>query len=144
MATGLQATFWNVFLRKNDIFLFKFSFKIFQRSSLIQVMAWWHIGNKPLPDPMLIQICNFVYHMATINQSKLLTHWGRVTDICVSKLTIIGSDYGLVPSRCQAIIWTSAGILLIRRLGTNFDEILIEIYTFPFRKMHWKTSSGKW
>ena len=28
-----------------------------------------------------------------------LTHWGRVTHICVSKLTIIGSDNGLSPGR---------------------------------------------
>ena len=27
-----------------------------------------------------------------------LTHWGRVTHICVSKLTIIGSDNGLSPA----------------------------------------------
>ena len=37
--------------------------------------------------------------------------------ICVSKLTIIGSDKGLLPSRRQAIIWTSAGILLTEPLG---------------------------
>ena len=34
----------------------------------------------------------------------VLTHRGRVTHICVSKRTIIGSDNGLSPSRCQAII----------------------------------------
>ena len=33
-----------------------------------------------------------------------LTHWGRVTHICVSKLNIIGSDNGLPPDRRQAII----------------------------------------
>ena len=42
-----------------------------------------------------------------------LTHWGRVTHICVNILTIIGSDNGLSPGRRQAIIWTNAGILLI-------------------------------
>ena len=36
-----------------------------------------------------------------------------MTLICVSKLTIIGSDNGLSPGRRQAIIWTSDGILLI-------------------------------
>ena len=56
-----------------------------------------------------------------------LTHWGWVTHICVGNLTIIGSDYGLSPGRRQAIIWTNAGILLIRTLGTNFGEILGEI-----------------
>ena len=72
-----------------------------------------------------------------------LTHWGRVTHICVSKLTIIGSDNGLLPDRRQAIIWTNAGLLLIGPLGTNFSEILIEILTFSFKKMRLKVSSAK-
>ena len=72
-----------------------------------------------------------------------LTYWGRVTHICVSKLTIIGSDNGLSPERRQANIWTNAGILLIGTLGTNFSEILSEIHTFSFKKMHLKTSSAK-
>ena len=76
--------------------------------------------------------------------SVRLTHWGRVTQICVSKLTIIGSDNGLSPGRRQAIIWTNAGILLIRTLGTNFSEILGEIHSFSFTKMHLKMSSAKW
>ena len=74
----------------------------------------------------------------------LLTHWGRVTHICVSKLTIIGSDNGLSPDRRQAIIWTNAGLLLVGPLGTNFSEILIEILTFSFKKMCLKVSSAKW
>ena len=75
---------------------------------------------------------------------NVLTHWGRVTHICVSKLTIIGSDNGLSPGRRQAIIWTNDGILLIRPLGTNFSEILIEIHIFSFKEMHLKMSSGSW
>ena len=73
-----------------------------------------------------------------------LTHWGRVTHICVSRLTIIGSDNGLSPGRRQAIIWTNAGILLIRTLGTNFSEISSKIPAFSFKKMHLKMSSAKW
>ena len=38
-------------------------------------------------------------------------HWGRVMHTCVSNLTIIGSDNGLLPDRHQTIIWTNAGIL---------------------------------
>ena len=45
--------------------------------------------------------------------------------ICVSKLTIIGSDNGLSPDQRQAIIWTNTGMLLTGPLGTIFDEILI-------------------
>ena len=71
-----------------------------------------------------------------------LTHWGRMTHICVSKLTILGSDNGLSPSRRQAIIWTNAGILLIGPLGTNFSEIIVGIQSFSFRKMHLKMLSA--
>ena len=67
-----------------------------------------------------------------------------MTHICIDNLTIIGSDNGLSPGRRQAIIWTNAGILLIGPLGTNYSEILIEIHTFTFRKMHFKMSSAKW
>ena len=67
-----------------------------------------------------------------------LTHWGRVTHIWVSKLTIIGSDNCLSPGRRQAIIWTNAGILLMWTLGTNFSEILSKIHTCPFKKIHLK------
>ena len=73
-----------------------------------------------------------------------LTHWGWVTHICISKSTIIGSDNGLSPCRRQAIIWTNAGILLIRTSGTNLSEIFSEIHIFSFKKMHLKMSSGKW
>ena len=76
--------------------------------------------------------------------AMMLTHWGRVTHICVSKLTIIGSDNGLSPGWRQAIIWTSAGILLIGSLGTNVSEVLIGIKTFLFKKMQLKISSAKW
>ena len=77
-----------------------------------------------------------------ITAKHILSHW--MTHICVSKLTIIGSDNGLLPGRCQAIIWTYTGILLIGPLGTNFNEILIKIHIFSFKKMHLKMSSGKW
>ena len=66
-----------------------------------------------------------------------------VTHICVSKLTIIGSDNGLSPERRQAIICTNAGILSIRILGTNFSEILSEIPAISFKKMHLKMSSAQ-
>ena len=73
----------------------------------------------------------------------VLTHRGRVAHICVAYLTIIASDNGLSPSRRQAIISTNAGILLIGSLGTNFNEILIEIHTFSLKKIYLKMSSGE-
>ena len=73
-----------------------------------------------------------------------LIHWRRVMHIYISKMTIIDSDNGLLPGRHQAIIWTNAAILLIEPLGTSFSEILIKIYTYWFKNMHLKMSSGKW
>ena len=87
--------------------------------------------------------CNSFYCCSVFYACVSLTHWGRVTHICVSKLTIIGSDNGLLPGRRQAIIRTNAGILFIEPLGTNFSEILIEIRTFSFKKMCLKVSSAK-
>ena len=37
-------------------------------------------------------------------QIEGLTHWGPVMYICVHELKVIGSDNGLSPGRCQAII----------------------------------------
>ena len=88
--------------------------------------------------PTLMALCD------RPSEVPLITHWGRVTHICVSKLTIIGSDNGLSPGRRQAIIRTKAGILSIGPLGTNISEILIGIETFSFKKMHLKMSSAKW
>ena len=74
----------------------------------------------------------------------MLTHWGRVTHICVVQLTSIASDNGLSPGRRQAINWNIAGTMLIGPLGTNFNEILIGIHTFSLTKMHLKMSSAEW
>ena len=51
---------------------------------------------------------------------------------------MFGSDNGLSHGRRQAIIWINAGILLIESLGTNFREILVDIYIFFFQKMDLK------
>ena len=64
--------------------------------------------------------------------------------ICISKLTIIGTDNGLSSGRRHAIILTNAGILLIEPFGTKLSEIVIEIHIFSFKKMYLKMLSGKW
>ena len=134
--------------------------------ALVQVMAWCRPGAKPLSKPLMVRLSKHIYvtqprwvivfHDEKFHQTpqfwelmetatiilcfSKLTHWGQVTHICVSKLSILGSDNGLSPDRRQAIIWTNAGILLIWPLGTNFSEILIAINTFSFMKMHLKMS----
>ena len=69
-----------------------------------------------------------------------IVYWGWVAHISVSKLTIIGSDNGLSPSRCQAIILTNDGILLIGTRRTNLNQ---NSHIF-IQEMHWKMPSGKW
>ena len=59
---------------------------------------------------------------------------------------IIGSDNGLSPVRCQAVIWTNAGILLIGPLETNFSAILIGIsnvfiHENPFENVVWEMAT---
>ena len=60
-----------------------------------------------------------------------------MTHICVSKLTIIGSNNGLSPShylnQCWYIVY-----------WTLRNEILIKIHTFSFTKMHlkWRLQNG--
>ena len=73
-----------------------------------------------------------------------LTHWDWEMHICISKLTIIGSDNSLSPDRRKAIMLTNDGILLILTLGTKFGEILNEIHKFSFKEMHLKILSVTW
>ena len=74
----------------------------------------------------------------------MLTHWGRVTHICVGKLTIIGSDNGLSPDRQQAIVWTNAGLLLIEPLETKlwtFNRNLKIFIKDAFENVVWEMSA---
>ena len=74
-----------------------------------------------------------------------LTHRGRVTYICVSKLTVTGEDNGNSPARHQAIIWTNAGILLIgpkEKLQWNLNRNShIFIQENAFENVVWKLAA---
>ena len=139
-------------------------------SRVIQVMPWWlmasghdliqcwYIINKVLwlkSESNLLKLHASIIYVFENDSIKIpttspklgaydLTHWGRVTHMCVGNLTINGSENGLSSGQRQAIIWTNAGILLIGPLGTNFNEISIKIHTFSFKKMHFKMASAKW
>ena len=115
---------------KPNVELYRQSFK-YRAAVLIPILIFF--------TPSLLWFYIFYIWVWTV-----LTHWGRVTHICVGKPIIIGSDNGLSPDRRQAIIWTNAGLLLIGPLGTNFSENLSEIHAFSFKKMHLKMSSAKW
>ena len=112
----------------------------------IYCLRIWHIYFGDIWQELWFILCprNFPSPIMLYQTASLVSHWGRVTHICVSKLTIMASDNGLSPGRRQAIIWTNAGILLIGPLGTNFNEISIKIHIFFCKKIHLKMSSGKW
>ena len=90
----------------------------------LPVHIFWLSGCTKLFDLVVHMILR---HMA-INvglPNLVLTHWSRAMHICVSKLTIIGSDNHLSPGRRQAIIWTIAGIFnctLGNKLQWNFNR----------------------
>ena len=67
-------------------------------------------------------------------RTSCLTHWGRLTYLCVGNLTIIGSDNSLAPVRCQDIIWIKASILSVRPWLICFSEILFKIQKFSFNQ----------
>ena len=76
--------------------------------------------------------------------AHVLTHWGRVTYICVSKLTIIGSDNGLSSGRRQAIFWTSNIVnwTLTIKLQWNLNRnFYIFIHENAFENAVWKMAA---
>ena len=92
----------------------------------------------PVDSPDKDQWCGNGFHAMSLScLYDILAHCRRENS------AIIGADSGLSADGSQAIIWTTVGKVLIGHTGTNISEIIIEIQTFPFRKMHLKMSSGK-
>ena len=80
----------------------------------------------------LLSLLSLSVEMLRCHKHAQLTHWVRVMHIC-SDRTLNGSDNGLSPGWRPAIILTNAWVFLITLLGTNFSEILIEIYAFSLK-----------
>ena len=107
--------------------------------------CFWHqsqgsfrVGSQPMRGNFILQrrllLADPIPRMIIAKPSLVNSLRPSEEYIGVSKLTTIGSDNGLSPSRRQAILWTNAGILLIRPIGTNFSEISSEIHIFLLRK----------
>ena len=121
---------------------------VIMRSVLAQLMAWyvrrqaitWPKGHNEWNQNQVIHVILWwVCFIGLLNTYRYVPSDAFMR----RKLTIIGSDNGLSPERRQAIIWTNAGMLLIRPLGANFREILIEIQTFSLKKIRLKMSAAK-
>ena len=109
-------------------------------------MQIWHNevpDNYSSPAPIIVSVDRNIVGRWTsdISYELIEAKWRIYASL---NWVIIGSDNGLSPVRCQAIIWTNAGILLIGPLGTSCCELLIGIQTFSFKKLNLKTSSAKW
>ena len=109
------------------------------------VLLWF--GNQIFQDE-LTAIGNIIKYYWNTKEANLknMSKWInslRPSDVYMHlfKLTIFGSDNGLLPGRCLANIWTNARILLNGPIGTNFSEILNENHIFSFKEMHFKMSS---
>ena len=86
--------------------------------------------------PFCWECISIHYNPINIMEEKKLTHWGRVTHICVSNPTIIGSDNGLSPSWRQAIIWTNIGILTVNSTIRNKLQSNINRNSYVFIQEH--------
>ena len=85
--------------------------------SIVSVLMWYKALNKKNKALLWLISSPRFYNVLVSNlwfSNKIVTY------ICICKLTIIGPDNSLSPGRRQAIIWTNAGIVLSRILGTNF------------------------
>ena len=83
-----------------------------------------------------VKLCSVNIHINRVYgevhfKGSLLTYWDRVTHVCVSKLTTIGS-------RRQVIIWANARVWLIRTLEIGFSEILPWADFIHSRKCIWR------
>ena len=68
----------------------------------------------------------------------------EVPNLSITNCVIFGSDNGLFPVRCQAIISTNDDFVTLRPLETNFNEISRKIQQFSFKIMNLNISSAKW
>ena len=108
-----------------------------------------------IPSIVLCGMWLIIHHLtSTTKPSFKLWHgqWfylDKITYICINlnswcriyasvNWASIGWISGLSLDRRQAIIWTNAGILLIRPLGTNFSESRFKYKSFHSWKCIWK------
>ena len=123
-------------------------------------MAWHLVGTKPLSEPMLAH-CQldcwehislkflsefYHFHLTKCSWKCRLPKWRpfcRGDYRSSVNWVSIGSVNGLSPVQCQAITWTSAGLLSIGLLGTYFSEVWSGILSFWFKKIQWKMLSAK-
>ena len=100
------------------------------------IRARWHSREAYTLTPTQLAQCS-------IATEFFKTHCGWATYMCVCKLT-----KSLVQIMVRLLVsvepLSEPVMLLIRTSATNINEILGEIHTFSFMKLHFKLSSPKW
>ena len=81
----------------------------------------------PFDDAIMLE--HFSTFEGNIKHRRYLPIEAELTHIWVGNLTIIGLDNSLSPDRRQAIVWASAGVLLIRNPRKKNSEICIFFYS---------------
>ena len=100
----------------------------------------WHM-------PLQLRFCAiFEIWVCCERYEKTMGKWFQLKSLRPSDARIYASvnKPPLVPTRWQAIIWTSDGIFLIGNLGTNFSKIFSDIQPYFFKKMNLKMLPEKW
>ena len=114
-----------IFLNENIHILIKISLKFVHKGpinnipALVQIMAWCRPGDKPLPEPMLVDIPT---HICIIRPSEL-THWGRDKMAAIFQTTF--SD---------AFSRTKMYIIWLRFPWSLFPRVQLTIFYHWFRQ----------
>ena len=87
------------------------------------VIIWSLMGGKPLSKTMMDQFAKFyMFQCVILVSDDCLTHWGRVTHMCLGNLTIIGSDNGLAPNHYLNQCWNIVNRTYRNKLKWHFDR----------------------
>ena len=104
--------------------------------------VWFHDANWKRKS-IMFSMCKFIEmmmnkHTAFKSHNNMVWFNPAMSGDAFMCYSIIGSDNGLSLVQCQAIIWTSVGILFIRYLWMYFSELWIKTLHFSYNKMNLK------
>ena len=110
-------------------------------SKLLQIQqCWWHGHESSRENNHIRRRTKLTWQLFRTTRPRELTHWGRVTHICVGKLTIIGSDNGLswtAPSHFLNQCWN-----ITNRIWWLYRSTLVGVIQ-TISSANWPLGSGK-
>ena len=152
---------WGQFYKSYLSQITKFSLKIMYLSKSLSKFPrgqWVNIISNKYPMKLLLTnatvphwwLCCEQYHIILHNDTSkirfcLIAGWHQAINSCINVIKLGHHCFRQWLVACLAPShYLSAAILLIGAFETNFSEVLIEISTSPFKKMHLKMLSWKW